>query len=451
MDDAKNRKLQHPHRQAAKIAQPMQTWKRRRGGRSQSPIQSAKEATMNALKTAIVGLALISGAAQVRADVITDWNKTAIEVMKAVNVAGNPWTRSMAMMHVSMSDSVNAVQNRYARFTPELPTDPNASAEAAAAAAAREILMRQYPGQKARIDAAFAATLETVPDSPARVAGIALGEKIATAVFSERQNDATNVPDTYRPMTQPGVWVPTTPPLFPQYATAKPWGLERASQFRPDPPPQLSSALYARDYNETKEFGGAKSAKRTDAQSDAVRFWTQANLAPAWFQAATQVSARKGLGVAENARLFALISMGLANCFIVDWDAKFTYNFWRPVTAIRNGDQDGNDLTERDAGWQPLNATPMHPEYPSQAGINAGAARGVLEAVFGSGPEGFVATDIADARLSREFKSFAEMDLEHREVRIWGGIHFRNSLEVGEAMGRKIADHLVTNYLKPTR
>jgi hypothetical protein len=143
--------------------------------------------------------------------------------------------------------------------------------------------------------------------------------------------------------------------------------------------------------------------------------------------------------------------MALANCFIVDWDAKFQYNFWRPVTAIRNGDEDGNEATERDAGWLPLNVTPMHPEYPSQAGINAGAARGILESVFGNGPESFVATDIADARLARQFASFGQMAEEHKEVRIWGGIHFRNSLNVGEAMGRKIADHLVANFLKPTR
>ncbi|MBW8858059.1 MAG: vanadium-dependent haloperoxidase, partial [Bradyrhizobium sp.] len=252
------------------------------------------------------------------------------------------------------------------------PSDPNASAEAAAAAAAREILMRQYPGQKERIDAAFAETMKAIPDNPARVAGIDLGEKVAGAIYAERQSDATNMPDTYRPLTTPGVWVPTTPPLFPQYATAKPWGMESASQFRPAPPPALNSALYARDYNETREMGGVKSTKRTDAQSDAVRFWTQANLGPAWFQAARQ-------------------------------------DFWRPITAIRNGDQDGNDATERDAGWQPLNTTPMHPEYPSQAGINVGATRGVLEAVFGSGTEGVIATDTADARLSRKFDSFAQM------------------------------------------
>ena len=406
---------------------------------------------MNALRTAIAGLTLLAGTTLVRADVITDWTQTAIDVMKAVNVGGNPWTRSLAIMHVSMSDSVNAVEDRYARFTPGIATDRNASAEAAAAAAAREILMRQYPGQKARIDAAFGAMLESVPDSPARAAGIALGEKVAASVFTDRQNDDTSVPDTYRPLTRPGVWVPTTPPLFSQYATARPWGMKTASQFRPGPPPSLSSDVYARDYNEVKEFGGVKSIKRTDAQSDAVRFWAQGNLFVAWYQAAAQISARRGLGLAENARLFALLSMGIANCYILDWDAKFHYQFWRPLTAIRNGDQDGNDATERDAGWLPLNATPMHPEYPSQAGINAGTARSILESIFGSGPESFTVADVADARLRRRFDSLAQMAEEHKEVRIWGGIHFRNSLNVGEAMGHKLADHLLANYLQPTR
>ena len=227
--------------------------------------------------------------------------------------------------------------------------------------------------------------------------------------------------------------------------------MKAANQFRPVPPPKLSSALYARDYNETKEFGGLKSVKRTDAQSDAVRFWAQGNLFAAWYQAAAQISARRGLGLAENARLFGLLSMGIANCYILDWDAKFHYQFWRPLTAIRNGDQDGNDATERDAGWLPLNATPMHPEYPSQAGINAGTARNILESVFGTGPESFTVTDVADVRLRRRFESLAQMAEEHKEVRIWGGIHFRNSLEVGESMGRKLADHLLANYLKPTR
>jgi hypothetical protein len=404
---------------------------------------------MKPLQSAILCAAL-AFAPLSQADVITDWNQTAMDVMKAANVAGNPWTRSMAMMHVAMADAVNTVQGRYTRFTATNPMAPKASADAAASAAARDLLLRLYPGQKAKIDEAYALSLKSVPEGNARADGIALGEQVAAAVFADRSDDATNAPDTYRPVTSPGVWIPTQPPLFPQYAQAKPWGLKSADQFRPAPPPQLSSALYARDFNETKTLGGMKSTQRTPEQTDAVRFWTQANLSPAWFHAARQLSEVKGLGLADNARLFALLAMGLGNCFIIDWDAKFHYNYWRPVTAIRNGDRDGNDATERDAGWVPLNATPMHPEYPSQAGINNGAAIGVLQSVFGTAPLPITATDINDPRLQRRFASVAQMSEEQKAVRIWGGIHFRNSLEVGEGMGRRIAEHLVGNYLKPT-
>ena len=214
----------------------------------------------------------------------------------------------------------------------------------------------------------------------------------------------------------------------------------------------MTSAVYARDYNETKDFGGSKSTTRTQAQSDAVRFWTQSNFGPAWNDAARQLSAAKGLSLADNARLFALLTMAIADTFILDWDAKFHYNFWRPVTAIRNGDMDGNDATERDASWTPLNATPMHPEYPSQAAIQCGAAAAILESVFGTGPvTAFIATDTVDPRLQRQFTSIEQMSEEQRMVRVWGGIHFRNTLEISEQMGRRIAAQLLTNYIKPVR
>jgi hypothetical protein len=197
-------------------------------------------------------------------------------------------------------------------------------------------------------------------------------------------------------------------------------------------------------------LGGTKSATRTAAQTDAVKFWTQANLPNAWQTAARELSAAKGLGLADNARLFALLNMGVANSFIADWDAKFTYNFWRPITAIRNGDQDGNEATERDPGWTPQNATPMHPEYPSQVAIMAGVAVGIMDSVFGPNPPiPFTVTDFMSPKLKREFRTLAEMAAEHNDVHVWGGVHFRNSLEVGEDMGRKIAAYLVENALKP--
>jgi hypothetical protein len=402
--------------------------------------------------SAVMGLLIAVASGPARADTVTDWNQTAIEVMKVARVAGNPWSRTLAMVHVAMSDAINSVQSRYTCYVATVPVMTGASPEAAAATAARQILVELFPNQKVVIEEAYAASVKGIPEGPAKSQGVALGEQVAAAVQADRSADGTTVPDTYRPVTSPGVWVPTTPPLFAQYARAKPWVLTSADQFRPGPPPQLSSALYARDYNETKNLGGAKSTVRTPAQTEAVKFWTQANLGPAWQAAARQLSAAKGLGLAENARLFALLNMGVANTFINDWDAKFTYNFWRPVTAIRNGDMDGNDATERDPNWTPLNDTPMHPEYPSQAAIINGVAVGVLESVFGPKPAiSFTTADLFDPNLKRQFDSIAELDEEHRNVRIWGGIHFRNSLDVGYDMGKKIAAYLVNNSLKPAR
>jgi hypothetical protein len=279
-----------------------------------------------------------------------------------------------------------------------------------------------------------------------------LGEQVGTVILAERANDGTDMPDTYRPLTRPGVWVPTTPPVTEQYARAKPWVLKSADQFRPGPPPELSSPLYARDYNETKSLGGAKSTARTSEQTALVRFSPTPRLALGWQAAARQLAIARELPLDERARFFALLNMASANSFITDWDAKFTYNFWRPVTAIRNGDQDGNDATDRDATWTPLVPTPMHPEYPSQAAISAGVMMGVMEALFGPNPAlPITIADPTDAKQTRTLSSIAQMAEEHNNVRVWGGIHFRNSLVVATEMGRKIAAYMVENAIKPSR
>ena len=393
---------------------------------------------------------VLAMASPANADVVTDWNQTAIAAMKVANVVGNPWTRNMAMMHVAMSDAVNSVQKKYAIYAPGVGPVPGASAEAAAAAAAHAVLLKQLPNQKALIEQAYEASTKDIPEGAAKKDGIAIGEKCAAAIIADRASDGTSVPDTYRPITTPGTWIPTTAPIFAEYARATPWVMKSADQVRPPPPPDLKSELYARDYNETKEIGGAKSTKRTAEQTAAVKFWTQQNFGPAWQEAARQLSAARNLSLADNARLFALLNMGTANTFITDWDAKFTYNFWRPITAIRNGDQDGNDATERDAGWAPLNATPMHPEYPSQAAIMAGVSMGIFEGLLGrdlSVP--IVVSDLVDPKVQRRYANAQAMSDETRDVRIWGGIHFRSSLDVGYQMGRKIAEFLIENSLKP--
>lgn len=387
----------------------------------------------------------------VRADVVTDWNTATYQVLRAVQVDGAPGARALAIVHVSMADAINTVHNRHTRYAYRGPLQPSASAEVAAASAARSVLVALWPAQKARIDETFMATTRAIPDGPAKAAGEAIGKEAAEAVLADRANDNTSVPDTYRPLTAPGMWVPTTPPITAQYARAKPWGFERPDQFRPGPPPALDSAQYARDYNETKTLGAMRSTVRTDEQSGAVKFWSQPNIMEAWHQVSRQVAHNQKMGLAECARLFAIVTMANANSFIVDWDAKFHYNYWRPVTAIRNGDNDGNERTERDASWTPLNATPMHPEYPSQAAILAGAGSAALALVSGTAGAPVTITDSGNAKVTRPFTSIAKLAEEQRLVRIWGGIHFRTSLEVSDGLGKAIVKHLADTTYRPVR
>jgi hypothetical protein len=355
-------------------------------------------------------------------------------------------------VHVAMSDAINTVQNRYARVVATLPAAPGASAEAAAAAAARQILTQIYPEQKAKIEEAYAASLKAIPAGPAKIDGIKLGVEVADAVLADRASDGTNAADTYRPHAAPGAYVPTTTPLWDQYARAKPWVVKSADQFRPGPPPALASAEWARDYNEVKNVGGTKSAARTPEQSEAVKFWGNVNFGGAWQGAAREFAMKQKMPLAECARLFALLNMSLANAYIVNWDAKYAYNFWRPVTAIRNGDRDGNDATERDAGWTSFNPTPMHPEYPSQATINATIASAVLESVFGPVKAiPFTATDVRDAKRTRQFASVVDMAEEQKNVRVWGGVHYRFAIRTSEDVGRKVAAYMIENTLKPAR
>jgi hypothetical protein len=390
--------------------------------------------------------------ASARADVVTDWNVTANAVMTAESVGNNPRLRNLAMMHVAMSDAINTVQNRYTRVVATIPPMPGASAEAAAAAAARQILTELYPAQKAKIEETYMASLKAIPDGAAKSEGVELGMQVATAVQAECAKDGTDAPDTYRPHAAPGAYVPTQPPLFEQYARAKPWVLKNVDQFRPGPPPPLTSAAWARDYNEVKSVGGTKSTARTPEQTEAVKFWGNANFGGAWQAAARELSAKKELGLAESARLLALLNMGLANAYMINWDAKYTYNFWRPVTAIRNGDQDGNDATERDAGWTSLNPTPLHPEYPSQATLNATIATAVLESAFGPVKAiPFTATDVRDPKRTRQFASLADMAEEHKNVRIWGGVHYTFAIRTSEGVGQKLAAYMIENTLQPAR
>lgn len=389
-----------------------------------------------------------------RADAIVDWNRVANAALAAdgPKVAGNPiaMARTLAMMHIAMSDAIAACDPKFKPYLPALPAAAGASAQAAAHAAARDVLAALHPAQARAVDDQYAAAMAALPDDGARAAGIALGRQAARSMLARREGDGTfDDTDTYRPVTAPGSYVPTGLPVVSNVAVRKPFALHGVSQFRPGPPPPLQGALWARDFNETKGWGGVVSTLRSPGQAETARFWQQLGT-PAWNQAARSLAAGHPLPLAEDARLFALLNIGMFDAYLAVFDAKYHYQFWRPVTAIRNGDLDGNDATVRDAAWRPLIETPPHPEYPCAHCAADGAAGVILRAVFGSGELApFTITYAAMPGVVRAYRSPRQMQEEIFSARIWGGVHFRTSNDVGEALGTQVGDYVLRTALTP--
>jgi len=356
----------------------------------------------------------------------------------------------MAIVHTAMFDAINSIEGRYTPYKFKVPAPTGSSPEAAGVAAAHAALVQLFPEQKSALDAAYAASLSQIPDGPGKTTGIAVGEEVAAKVLEWRASDGADAANTYRPITTPGTYVTTTFPIGTQWGSVTPWVMEHGSQFRPAPPPALSSAEWAADYNEIKEIGAKKSARRSSEQTEVARFWTITG--PQSFDPIVrQLATTPGRSLSQNARLFALVEMAVADSYIAVFDAKYTFNFWRPITAIRNGDIDGNDATARDPGWEPLIDTPLHPEYPCAHCINSGAARAVLESEFGTGPNPLTMSSTTAPGVVHKWASIAEYAEEVSLARIYGGIHYRNSTVVGKAMGKKLGELAVQNYLKPAR
>ena len=382
------------------------------------------------------------------ADVVTEWNQKADASILEAKIYPFAGTRVMAIMHTAMFDAINSIEGQYTPYKFKVSAPAGSSSEAAGVAAAHAALVALFPDQKAALDAAYAASLAQVPDGAGRTAGIAVGEEVAAKALAWRASDGANAPNTYRPVTTPGAYITTTLPVGTQWVSMTPWVMERPSQFHPAPPPALSSAEWAADYNEVKELGGKKSTRRTAEQTEIARFWTITG--PQSFDPIVrQLAAAPGRSLSQNARLFALVEMAEADSYIAVFEAKYAYKFWRPVTAIRNGDIDGNDATIRDPGWEPLVDTPLHPEYPCAHCINTGSARAVLESEFGTGPHPLTMTSPTAPGAVHKWASIGDYAEEVAMARIYGGLHYRNSTVVGKDMGKKIGELAVQNYLKP--
>ena len=391
------------------------------------------------LTAAFVGLA--------RADVIMDWNAKADAIAAEKQVLPAPHSRVISMMHVAMFEAVNAIDRRYTPYKLDLVADRSTSRDAAAATAAHDVLLSISPDLKPDLDAALATSLAAVADAESKSAGVELGRQAAQGIIALRANDGSAAPESYRPHTRPGVYVPTTVPLFSTVGATTPWILESGSQFRPGPPPALDSETWTRDVNEIRELGARNSAIRTPEQTTIGRFWFFVG-ARTYNPIVRQAAMAKGMDLVDCARLFALTSMAGNDALVAVFDAKYTYNLWRPITAIRNADITQNPATPRDASWLPLGETPMHPEYPCAHCITSAAIASVLQAVVGDEFGEFSLTSPTAPGVTRKWSQLQDYSTEVSNARIYAGFHYRFSTEVGSAMGKKIGELAVATQLR---
>lgn len=393
---------------------------------------------VHAARTAVMAAVLAALAGNAAADVITDWNQKAGEFIVESRMATPPAVRVMAIVQTAAHGATNAITRQYPATGPQPEAAPGASVEAAVAAANRGTLGKLLPAQQSAIDAAYQRALAAIADGPAKSAGIATGEKAAALALAARADDAALPAETYRPHTTAGAYVPTASPAVPQWSQRKPWLMATAAQFRPGPPPSLASDAWARDFNEVKALGGKSTTRRDAEQGDIARFW-EFSLPSIYYGAVFSVASQPGRSVTDNSRLYAMVAQAMDDGLISVFDAKYHYNFWRPATAIRNADMDGNDATARDATWTSFVDAPLHPEYPSAHSVLAGAVGAALREEVGEGPMPVLSTASPSAKGAT--RTWTNVDAFMREVgksRVYAGIHYTFSTDTGLAMGRKI-------------
>lgn len=391
--------------------------------------------------TAAVAAVLAAGPAQANVPVSGDpalyWNQ-----VLAQGLPGGPVlsSRGYAMVTAAIHDAVNATtagKGNYA-FMPGVATS-GGDTRAATAVAARNLLVQLNPAGAATYNQALTDSLALVPDGAAKTNGMATGAAIASAMVSLRASDGSGAPANYAPSGGVGDWAPTPPgnlpAAVPQWADVDPWLMSSPDAYRPGAPPNVGSAAYAAAYNEVMAIGSAGSAIRSADQSASASFWVAAAGASPWLQAGLGAVEGDGLSTLENARLFALIATSVADAVIGVWDAKYEYDFWRPVTGIRNGDFDGDAATIGDAAWSPFITTPNHPSYISGHSGVAGAAAGILSGLLGDS-QNFCLTF---GGMTRCWDSYSGAAQDAANSRLWGGIHWRFDNEAGLALGGQVA------------
>src|SRR5262245_62140675 len=395
----------------------------------------------------------ISQAPTAQPDMVLIWNEHAANAI--ITVAGQPPTRGiihLAMVHLAIYDAVNAITDyRFSVYAVRPNIVFPASPEAAAATAAHDVLVALFPNQKTDLDAKYAASLATITDDTAKINGIAVGQQTAAGIIMLRANDGRNAIVPYTPGSGPGVWQPTPPGFLPaatpEIAKVQPFTLFSPSQFRAEPPPALNCETWVRDYNETKQLGVATGSARTPEQTDLARFISDQPTLQ-WNRAWRGIAIARGLSLVDNARFFAMLASAGADAIIACWDSKFFYNFWRPVTAIRAGDKDGNSETTPDPNWIGVVVTPNHPEYPAAHGCFSGASVETLKFFIGADRFDFQ-MDSKVAGLTqpvRSYTSFSQALIDILNARVYGGMHYRNSTEKGALIGKQVSNFATQRF-----
>ena len=391
---------------------------------------------------------------------VVQWNRVLLQIVRtpgAQPATVHP-TRSFATMHAAIYDAVNAIDRTHRPYLVRLSGVSHiASQDAAAAAAAHEVLLALYPKFQTLLDDQLQQSLASIHDGRDTAEGITIGTTVADQILALRSNDGSSAPPVpFVFGSAPGDYQSTPPnfpkqPQFTHWSHVMPFALERANQFRPGPPPALTSDTYSGVFNEVKSLGIANSTSATPDQALTGRFWNGA-IQNYWNEITQTAALRHELTTAQSARLFALLNLTFADGVIAFYDAKYTYNFWRPVTAIREAATDGNPETLPDPNWLPAvgNTTP-DPAYPGAHAVISEAGASVLIAFFGENHFDFTVTSEVLAGVDRSFKSFSAAGEEATLSRIFAGVHFRSDLTTGQTLGREVADFVVDNFLTPAQ
>jgi hypothetical protein len=422
---------------------------------------------------AVTALAALAAPALARADVVTDWN--AIASTSVVSVAGQPphsAALSFAMVQGAVYDAVNAIDRTHAPYLVEPPANPWDSKDAAAATAAFRVLSALFPAQLADLQARYDASLAAVPDGPAEDGGVAAGAAAAAAMLAAREGDGRNSSFTFVFGSDPGEWR-LAPPQGPNglvsidpapwVGNVRPFLVPDVEMLRTDPPNALTSGAYADDLNELKELGSLDSTRRTPDETAAAIFWQDHGVV-IWNRVIRALSAGHTLDTADNARLFAMANLAAADANIGCWNNKYYWRFWRPITAIREADTDGNPKTTADPDWTPLFdptvpvsgaplVTPGFPDHPAGHTCGSSAIVHALQDFFGTDKVSFTAESNKCKPApcpARSFDRFSNALKEIIDARVWGGIHFRTADVQGAVLGKKVAHYLRKHYFQPT-